>query len=134
MSKFKKALQAFWAAQKRAAQRVKRTVGFVIAATLLVALLVGGAFAMSGLAMALLVIAGAIVTAQAIPGFWWFAATDLGYIVVVVGTAMVTHALFGAATITGIFAIGWTLVLKMLILSACRRRIRQGRDPNPVMA
>lgn len=125
-----KFLKRFWAAQKRAADKMKRMVSLMVVATLLAALAIGGSFAMAGLAMAMLVIAGAMVTAGVIPGFWWFATSRAGYPIVVVGTALVTHALFGAATITGIFAIGWTLVLKMLVLEAARKRVNSGRSPN----
>jgi hypothetical protein len=127
-----KFLKRLWAAQARAAQGARRVVTVSVALALLVALAVGGAYAMAGLALALLVIAGVLVTVGVIPGFWWFATSRGGYPVVVILTGLAAHALFGATTLTGIFAIAWTLVLKTGVLSAARRRVRDGRDPSPL--
>ena len=125
-------LSRLWAAQRRPAARAQRVMAWAVAVALLTALVVGGAYALAGLAMALLVVAGLLLTLGAAPGFWWLATSRGGYPVAILLAGLLAHALFGATTVTGVFAIGWTLVLKTAVLSAARRRVKDGRDPSPV--
>lgn len=130
----RKFLRRLWQAQARAAKRAQRIVIVSVVLAVLVALAVGGAYALAGLALALLVVAGVLLTVGLVPGFWLLAISRGGYPVVVLLTGLAAHALFGATTLTGIFAIAWTLVLKTGVLAAARRRVRDGRDPSPFAA
>jgi hypothetical protein len=127
-------LQRLWTVQRRAAAKALRVVDLAVAAALLIALLVGGAYAMAGLALALLVVAGVAVTLGSLPGFWLFATSRVGYPLVILLTGLVAHQAFGATSLVGVFAIGWALVVKNFVLRAARARVRDGRNASPFAA
>lgn len=80
------------------------------------AMLLGGAKVLQGMAIALIVVAGMFITMDAVPGLMRFAMTPVGYPIVVVATAFFVHALVGAGTLGGIIAIAFSLIVKMGVL------------------
>lgn len=115
---------------KRMGEKAHAVAKWAVVVAIAAGLLVGGAIAMQGLALALLVVAGMVITMSVIPGLWWFSTTTPGYIFIVLSTAWLTHAILGA-TLMGIFAMAWALSIKMLVLKIAHYRMAQGETPMP---
>lgn len=79
---------------------------------------------LAGVLAGTLIVLALMMTIERIPGFWAFATTGIGTIVVLFGTAWATHAVLGADTIIGMIALCWSLVLKVLILDE-RKKARR---------
>lgn len=100
-----------------------------ICALVVLALWISGIMTiLAGVIAGTLIVLALMMTIERIPGFWWFAVTPVGTIVVLAGTAWLTHVALGADTIVGMVALAWSLVLKVLILDEKRkaRRLEQG--------
>ncbi len=74
-----------------------------------------------GLFLGSLAVLGAALTIEQIPGFWAFATTRVGMIVVSLGMGYLVHLTLGTATVTGMVAAAWAMCLKGWILIMKRK-------------
>lgn len=69
-----------------------------------------------------LIVAALMLTIEQVPGFWSFACNPLGKIIVLFGTAWVTHKTLGADTNMGAVALCTSLILKVIVINAKQRQ------------
>jgi hypothetical protein len=86
-----------------------------------VAILIGGAKIMQGLALALIVVAGLFITMNAFEPLYHFSISNVGYPVMVIVTGALVHWIVGAGTLGGIIATAFALSVKMFVLDAVRK-------------
>lgn len=104
-----------------------------VAAVLIVILWITGVFQIvAGVIAGTMVVLALMMTIERIPGFWAFACTGLGTIIVLFGTAWLTHAVLGADTIIGMIALCWSLIFKVMLLDQ-KRRERRGLSTGRVV-
>lgn len=91
-----------------------------------VALFISGLMSiLAGFLAGLLIVFGLMMTIEQIPGFWAFATTGFGKLIVLIGTAWLTHWAFGAASIVGMIAMCTSLVFKVLLIES--KQIEMGK-------
>lgn len=78
----------------------------------------------AGVIAGTLIVVALMATIEKVPGFWRFATWTPGKIVVLAGTAWLTHAAFGADTIVGMIALAWSVLFKVLVIDAKTRALR----------
>jgi len=103
------------------------------AAALTSAMLLAGAYAIQGLALAMLIVAGVFVTLDVVPGLMWLATTSIGMPIAVILTGILVAKFISITSIVGMFALGFTLVLKTYLLQAARYLRLNNRAPNEVV-
>lgn len=98
----------------------------LVVAVLLMILWITGVFQiLAGVIAGTLIVFALMMTIERIPGFWAFACTGLGTIVVLFGTAWLTHAALGADTIVGMIALCWSLIFKVMLIDQRKRQRMQ---------
>lgn len=101
--------------------------GIAVLAVIVVLLWVGGMIQiLAGMIAGALIVAALMLTIEQVPGFWPFACNPLGKIIVLFGTAWVTHATLGATTNLGAIALCTSLILKVLVINAKQRQRELG--------
>jgi FtsH-binding integral membrane protein len=86
----------------------------------LAAILIGATYALTGLALALLIVSGMFVTIEFIPFFHEFATSKIGMPIVVLATALVVAKVVSITSIVGMFALAFSLTLKIWLLKLVR--------------
>jgi len=105
----------------------KGGAGIGILAVGVVLLWIGGMIQiLAGMIAGALIVAALMLTIEQIPGFWSFACNPLGKIVVLFGTAWVTHATLGATTNLGAIALCTSLILKVIVINMKQRQRELG--------
>lgn len=104
---------------------MKNTYGIVVL-VLLVLWVLGVGQILGGFVVGTLIVAALMMTIEKLPGFWRFATWGPGMIVVLFGTAWLTHAVVGRDTVTGMIALAWSVLLKVLLIDERRRSLKQG--------
>ena len=85
---------------------------------------IGAAQIAAGLMLGSLMVIGLMITVEQIPGFWRMALWGPGTLIVVFGTAWLTHAVFGAHSIVGMTAVAWSLIFKVIVIEAKRGELQ----------
>lgn len=100
-----------------------------VLAIVLIGLWIAGIFQiLAGVIAGSLIVGALMMTVEQIPGFWRFAVNPLGKIVVLAATAWLTHKAFGSDTIIGMIALCWSMILKVIVISAKRQQmLAEGR-------
>lgn len=79
-----------------------------------------GALLGTGIAVGSMMTAGMFLILGSLPGFWAFAETKVGSIILAVLTALLVHTVLGGTTVTAIVAVGWAFVAKQICLTMAR--------------
>jgi len=100
---------------------MRESLGAVLAIIAGGALLFGMMHIFAGVLLGSLIVLALMCTVERIPGFWPFACTSIGMIVVLIGTGWLTHAVFGTTSIVGMTAFAWSILAKIWIIDAERQ-------------
>lgn len=100
-----------------------------IIAVVVVGLWIAGIFQiLAGVIAGTLIVGALMMTIEQVPGFWQFAVNPIGKICVLAATAWLTHKAFGSDTIIGMIALCWSMILKVIVISAKRNQmLAEGR-------
>lgn len=93
----------------------------VVAVILVVLWVLGMGHVMAGVIAGTLLVFGLMMTIERIPGFWTFACNGFGMTIVIIGTAVLSHMMFGTDSVMGMIALCWSLVFKVMVLDGKRK-------------
>lgn len=96
----------------------------ILIAVLLILWIVGLLQLLAGVIGGTLIVLALFATIEKIPGFWLIATNPIGKLIVLGGTAWLTHAAFGADTIFGMIALAWSVLFKVMIIEAKTRELK----------
>jgi len=85
----------------------------------------GLAHVLAGMIAGALLVLGLMMTVERIPGFWPFAVTGFGTIVVLFGTGWLAHVMFGTSTALGMIAFVTSLIGKVAMIDEKKRSMRK---------
>ncbi len=81
----------------------------------------GLAHIMGGIIAGALLVLGLMMTIERIPGFWRFAVTGPGTLIVLFGTGYLSHVMIGTGTAMGMIALVTSLIGKVALIDHQRR-------------
>jgi hypothetical protein len=96
----------------------------IAAAVICVLWILGLIQLVAGVVAGTMIVIGLMMTIEKIPGFWKFTSWLPGKLIVLAGTAWLTHTVFGADTIIGMIALAWSVLFKVLVIDAKTRAMR----------
>lgn len=76
---------------------------------------------LAGMIAGILLVLGLMMTIERIPGFWSFACTGFGTLVVLFGTGWLSHLMIGTGTAIGMIALVTSLIGKVALIDHQRR-------------
>lgn len=76
----------------------------------------GLAHVLAGMIAGALLVLGLMMTIERLPGFWAFATTGFGTLVVLFGTGWLSHQMFGTGTALGMIAFVTSLIGKVAMI------------------
>ena len=76
---------------------------------------------LAGMIAGILLVLGLMMTIERIPGFWAFACTGFGTLVVLIGTGILSHLMIGTGTALGMIALVTSLIGKVALIDHHRR-------------
>jgi len=100
----------------------KGGAGTVLVVVLVGLWLFGLGHILAGIIAGTLLVLGLMMTIERIPGFWRFTCTGFGTVVVILGTAMLSHWMFGTDSVLGMVALCWSLVFKVMVIDGEKRK------------
>lgn len=77
---------------------------------------------LAGVIAGLLMTGAIMLTIERIPGFWRFAVTGIGTPVVLLGTAYLSHLMFGVSSTMGMIAMVTSLIAKVAAIDHHRNK------------
>lgn len=77
---------------------------------------------LAGIVAGTLLVLGLMMTIERIPGFWAFTCTGMGTVIVIIGTAYLSHMMFGTDSVLGMVALCWSLVFKVMVIDGEKRK------------
>lgn len=95
----------------------------VVAVILIVLWILGMGHVMAGIIAGTLLVFGLMMTIERLPGFWTFACSGAGMTVVIIGTAILSHMMFGTDSVMGMIALCWSLVFKVMVIDGKRKEM-----------
>lgn len=102
---------------------LKSKAGGVLAVVVIVLWLMGMATVVAGILAGTCLVIGLMMTIERLPGFWKFATSKVGKPIVIIGTAILSHRIFGADGPMAMIALTWSLIFKVLVIEAHARRM-----------
>lgn len=109
-------------------EKIPGNVIGILAVVLIVLWLSGVMSILAGVIAGALIVGGLMMTVEQIPGFWRFAVNPVGKIIVLIGTAWLTHKAFGGDSIVGMIALCTSMILKVMLINAKRdQMVEEGR-------
>lgn len=109
-------------------EKIPGSVVGVFAVVVVLLWLAGILQILAGVIGGALIVGALMMTVEQVPGFWRFAVNPLGKIIVLVGTAWLTHKAFGGDSIIGMIALCTSMVLKVMLINAKRQQmLAEGR-------
>lgn len=97
--------------------------GGTLAAVVIVLWLMGMAQVVAGILAGTCLVLGLMMTIEKVPGFWPFACSKVGKPIVIIGTAVLSHAIFGVSGPMSMIALAWSLIFKILVIEAHAKRV-----------
>lgn len=95
----------------------------ILAVVVVLLWLSGMIYILAGILAGTLIVLALMMTIEQLPGFWTFATWGPGKLVVLFGTAWLTHAALGADSVIGMIALCWSLIFKVLVIEAKKREL-----------
>lgn len=77
---------------------------------------------LAGMIAGILLVLGLMMTIERIPGFWAFACSGFGTLVVLFGTGLLSHMMIGTGTALGMIALVTSLIGKVALIDHHRRQ------------
>lgn len=104
-----------------AAQEGSGKAAGALAILLAIVWFAGLAHILAGMIAGIILVLGLMMTVERIPGFWKFACTGVGTLVVLFGTGYLSHLMIGTGTALGMIALVTSLIGKVALIDHHRR-------------
>lgn len=99
----------------------KISAGGALGVLLVIVWLSGLAHILAGMIAGILLVFGLMMTIERVPGFWTFATTGVGTLIVLFGTGYLSHIMIGTGTALGMIALVTSLIGKVALIDHHRR-------------